>query len=360
MSDAATDLRHPMRAIVIHEFGPPDVLRLDEAPTPEPGPGDVIVAVRSVSVNRTLDLVVRAGRYPRPVKLPHVLGADPAGVVAAVGRDVRGVREGDRVATSPMLKPATATEGPVMLGLQVWGGYADYVCVPAANCHPMPAGLGFAEATVAARHGPVAFNLLREKAKLRAGETVLVMGATGGLGAAGMQVAKLMGATVIAAAGTDERAAAAMGLGADHGVNYRSGALDVAVRELTGGRGVDVLFENVGDPDLFGPALASVGRHGRIVTAGAHGGGKVLLDLSQFYLRQLSLFGSTAYSRDDVETSLAAAADGRLRALIGRTLPLADAALAHRLVAERAVTGKIILDPTRAPGEAARPEGSPP
>ncbi len=335
-----------MRACVIRAFGPPEVMRVEKVAVPMPGPGEVLIEVHAVSINRTLDLVVREGRYPRPVALPHVLGVDPSGIVVDVGKGVERPRVGDRVAVSPTLKPATQKDGPILLGLQAWGGYAEFVCVPAKNCHLMPEGLGFGEATVAARHGPVAFNLLRDRANVVPGEIVLVMGAAGGLGSAGVQVARIFGATVIAAAGSGERVAAASALGAEHGIDYRNEDLEAAVKRLTAGRGVDVVFENIGDPDLFAAAVASLARHGRLVTAGAHAGGMVQLDLRQLYLRQLSLIGSTEHTGEDVDLSLRAAADGRLTALIERTLPLSQAPAGHRLVAERKITGKIILDPT--------------
>ena len=337
-----------MRAVVMRSFGGPEVLALEMVPTPSPAAGEVVIAVGAVSVNRTLDLVVREGHYARPVTLPHVLGADPCGTIAALGDDVSGFAIGDRVATSPMIRPAMAGEGPVLLGVQVWGGYAEYVRIPAANCHRLPAGLGFAEAAVVARHAPLAFGLLRDKARLQPGETVLVMGASGGLGSAGVQIGKLMGARVIAAAGADERVAAAVALGADHGINYKRRNIEEAARELTDGRGVDVLFENLGNPDLFERGVAAMARHGRIVTAGAHAGGKIVLDLSRFYLNQLTLMGSTQQSVEDVDRALAAAAAGDLKALIDRVLPLEQAAAAHRWVGGREGTGKVVLDPAMA------------
>src|SRR5471032_1816428 len=142
-------------------------MRLEEAPTPEPGPGEVLIEVHAVSVNRTLDLVVRAGKYARPVTLPHVLGVDPSGIIVAVGAGVVARKPGDRVVTSSRLRAATATEGPQMLGVDVWGGYAEYVKVPETATHSIPDSLDFPTATVVARHAPLAFTLLRDRAKLQ-------------------------------------------------------------------------------------------------------------------------------------------------------------------------------------------------
>src|SRR2546428_429380 len=261
-----------MKAIVMREFGPPDVLRLEEIPTPVPGAGEGLIRVHAVSVKRTLDLAVRAGTYPARATLPHILGVDPSGVVAAVGDGVTARKVGDRVTTRQLVRPATATSGPMLLGVHTWGGYAEYVKVPADITHVIPDGLDFGIATVVSRHGPVALSMLRDVAKVTPGDWVLVMGASGGLGSAGIHVARDLGAKVIAAAGADERVSAAVALGADAGVNYRTENLTDAVRKITGGRGVDVVFENIADPELFATAFAALARNGRLVTAGAHGG----------------------------------------------------------------------------------------
>jgi NADPH:quinone reductase-like Zn-dependent oxidoreductase len=335
-----------MKAVVLREFGPAGVMRLEEVPDPQPGPEEVIVAVHAVSVNRTLDLTVRAGRYAKPVTLPHVLGVDPSGVIAAVGARVTTRKVGDRVSIWSHVGEIDG-QGPLMLGIHVWGGYAQYVKVPASVTYLLPDALDFATATVITRHAPIAFHLLRDHAKLKAGEWVLVMGAAGGLGNAGVQAAKFLGARVIAGAGADARVSAALALGADAGVNYRTQDLAAEVRRITGAGGVDVVFENIGDPDLFPKALASLRRRGRLVTAGGHGGGIVPLDVNRLYLNQLTIIGATGYRPDDITQSLQAAAQGRLRILVDRVLPLSRAVEAHELVESGSVLGKVVLDPTR-------------
>ena len=336
-----------MKAIVIREFGAPEVMRLEDIATPVPGPGEVLIRVHAVSVNRTLDLVVRSGKYPAQTPLPHILGVDPSGVIAAIGAGVTTRQVGDRVTTMLILRPPAAGSGPVILGVHAWGGYAEYVKVPVSCTHPVPDGVDFVTATVVARHAPTAFSLLRDAAKLRAGEWVLVMGAAGGLGSAGIQVAKYLGANVIAAAGADERVGAAIALGADAGVNYRAQDLAAAVMRITDGRGVNIVFENVGDPVLFPQAFASLARGGRLVTAGGHAGGTVPLDVNRLYQFGITVVGSPGnIAPPDLDAALQAAAEGRFRVLLDQVLPLERAVEAHRLVAERGGTGKVVLQPT--------------
>lgn len=332
-----------MKAIIMRRFGGPDVLEWADWPDPVPRPGEVLIRVHAVSVNRTLDLAVRQGTYARSVTLPHILGVDPSGEIVALGAGVTDRAVGQRVVTTAWRDQPT---GPMeMLGVGHPGGYAELVCAPAHATVPIPDGLDFASATVIARHVPQAFNLLRDRAALKPGETVLVMGAAGGLGNAGVQVANLLGGTVIAAAGSPDRVTAALAAGAAAGIDYRATDLTEEVLRLTGGRGVDVAFENIGDPVLFPKALAALARHGRLVTAGSHGGGKVELDVQRLYLYQIAVLGSLGATREDVESSLAAAADGRLTALIDRRLPLSQAAEAHRRVAAREGVGKVVLEP---------------
>jgi len=334
-----------MQAVVMRAVGGPDVLRVEAVAVPHPGPGEVLIKVEAVSVNRTLDLAVRAGTYARPAKLPHVLGTDPSGTIVALGDGVTTRKVGDRVTTSPRIKAATADAPPILLGVQIWGGYAQYMVLPAANTHLIPDGLGVVAAAVIARHAPLAFNQLQARAKVQPGEWVLVMGAAGGLGSAAVQVAKYLGARVIAAAGSEERVIAAQTLGADAVINYRAADLLAETRRITQGRGVDIVIENVGDAALFPKAFASLGRNGRLITAGAHAGGKVPLDLHHLYLNYIQIIGSPSHTDADVELSLRVAAEGRLTVLIDRELPLAEAAAAHRLVEAREGIGKIILRP---------------
>jgi NADPH:quinone reductase-like Zn-dependent oxidoreductase len=235
-----------------------------------------------------------------------------------------------------------------MLGVQCWGSYAEYLRIPASNCVPVPDELSFAHATVITRHFPLAFGEC-SLADLKQGDWALVMGAAGGLGSCLVQAAKALGAQVIAGAGADARVEAAMSLGADFGINYRREALEQEVMRLTGGRGVDAVFENIADPALWPGAFNSLARGGRLVTVGAHGGGLVTLDVRRLYQQRLQVkSGLGAERQEDLERALQLGKSGELKVLIDRIMPLQEAAAAHRLVAQNAPLGKIILAPTLA------------
>jgi NADPH:quinone reductase-like Zn-dependent oxidoreductase len=344
-----------MRAIVIEEFGGPEVMHMAEAPKPAAAPGEIVIKVHAVSVNRTLDCVVRAGKYPVTIQMPHVLGVDASGEVAEVGAGVQKLKTGDRVSTIsiiPCLNCKQCLKGleanclrSQHVGLHRWGGYAEYVAVPQRNAFKIPDNISYAQGTVITRHFPMAFNLLDSKTVIKRGEWVLVMGAAGALGSCCVQVAKMLGAKVIAAAGADERVALAFQYGADFGVNYRAQDLAGEVLRITGGEGVDVVCENIADPTLWPGAFNSLAVGGRIVTAGAHGGGNVTLDVKQLYLRRQSIIGAAGTNPPDVEKALAAAGEGKIRAIEYRAVPLREAAEAHRIVEANQITGKIILEP---------------
>ena len=344
-----------MKAIVLMEYGGPDVLRLEDVPAPRPAAGEILVRVRSVSVNRTLDCTLRAGKYPVKVAMPHVLGVDPAGEVVEVGAGVDKFKPGDRVATisiMPCLRCKQCVKGleanclaSKHIGLHRWGGYAEFVAVPERNAFRIADHLSFAEGSVITRHFPMAFNLLTSKTSVKPGEWVLVMGAAGALGSCCVQVAKMLGARVIAGAGADDRITLAKNYGADFGVNYREQNLAEEVMKLTDDNGVDVVCENIADRTLWPGAFNSLAIAGRLVTAGAHGGGIVDLDVKRLYLRRQSIHGAAGTNPQDVEKALDAARAGKIRAMNHRIMPLGAAAEAHRIVEQNEFAGKLILDP---------------
>jgi NADPH:quinone reductase len=333
-----------MKAIVIHQFGDPSVLKLEDVSQPALEAGEIAIKVRAVTVNQTLDVALRAGKYARRPPLPHVLGSDAAGEVAAVAADVKTLKVGDRVVCHPIVgrQPTGALK---LLGVDTWGTYADFVKVPANTVQIVPDALDFITAAMVGRHGPLAFTQLRDRAQVKPGEWVLVMGAAGGLGSTLVQAAKHLGARVIAAAGSDERVAAAVQLGADHGINYRSQDLTAEARRITNGAGVNVVLDNIGDPVTFPKALASLGFQGRLVTAGGHGGGNVPLDVKYLYLNVITIFGNPIDTPDNFKLALKLAAEGKLKVLIDEVLPLKDARRAHEMVEQRSGIGKVVLTP---------------
>ena len=344
-----------MKAIVLHEFGGPEVLCFEEVSIPDPLPDEVLIKVHNVSVNVTLDIAFRKGLYPVKPEFPHVMGTDAAGEVVAIGSAVTKLKPGDRVGVHTPLPseecvPGHEAEDPGrrrLVGLSIWGGYAEYASIPASNVFAIPDNIPYPEATVIMRHLPTARHLLHAKGRLKEGEWVLVMGATGGLASCCVQVAKLMGAKVIAAAGSDERVQRAQNdFGAHYGVNYRSQDLATEVLKITNGHGADVVAENIGDPELWIGATDSLAELGRLVTAGAHAGGEVKLNLANLYRKRQTIYGNPTCDFADIDWAMAAAEQGTIRApIIDRILPLHEAAEAHRLVEQRVPVGKVLLDP---------------
>jgi NADPH:quinone reductase-like Zn-dependent oxidoreductase len=331
-----------MKAMVIRKFGGPDVLTLEDVAQPVPEAGEIVIKVAAATVNQTLDVALRAGKYARRPPLPHVVGSDAAGEVAAVALDVKTLKVGDRVVCHPIVG-RQPNGGPRLLGVDTWGTYAEFVKVPAGTVQIVPDALDFVTAAVVGRHGPLAFTQLRDRAQVKPGEWVLVMGAAGGLGSAIVQAAKYLGARVIAAAGSDARVKAALDLGADEGVNYRSKDLTAEARRITGGAGVNVVLDNIGDPETFPKALASLGFMGRLVTAGGHGGGNVPLDVKYLYLNVITIFGNPIDTPDNFRLALSVAAEGKLKVLIDQVLPLEEARKAHEIVETRSGIGKVVL-----------------
>ena len=330
-----------MKAMIYREFGPPEVMHYEDLPDPVPGPGEIAIEVHACSVNRVLDVAVRAGKQPqRNVQLPHVGGVDPVGVVTAVGEGVGDRKPGDHVAVFQGLGPRR------MFGIHCWGGYAQRTKAPAFATCVVPKGVSFADACVLARHAPVAQNLMVRLGKLQPGEWVLVMGASGNLGSIGIQLAKNLGAKVIACAGSGYRAKIGLELGADHAIDYKTHDLTKEIMRLTEGHGVDMVYDNIANPESTSKAIDAMAEHGRLVTAGAHGGPIVPVDFFHLYDRSIAIMGSPRSNREDAMPALEAAAQGKMRVLIERVMPLAEAVEAHRMVESSPATGKIILDPT--------------
>jgi NADPH:quinone reductase len=344
-----------MKAIAIHEYGSPDVLRYEEWPDPAPRVGEIRIKVHAATVNRVLDVSLRAGKeMARGAALPLIPGVDCAGIVDAVGPQVSRWKVGDRVAAAGFMPLELCAEdgkgytGPTgMMGIKRPGGFAERVTVPACAAVVVPKGLDFHRAAVVLRHVPTAWNLLVHVAALKADETVLMMGAGGNLGTIGIQIAKnVIGARVIAAAGSNARVALGQKLGADFGINYTTQNIFAEVMKITDGKGVNVLYDNVANPQVLPQAFRAIGVNGRLVTAGAHAGPNVSIDFSHLYHKRITIKGMPGYRVSDLPDCLAAAAEGKVVPHIACVLPLSRAAEAHRMVESNEGQGKIVLDPT--------------
>lgn len=341
---------------MIRSFGGPEVLEYTDWPDPSPGPGEVLIEVRAVSVGRTLDVEVRRRGADFQVELPRVLGSDPAGVVVAVGEEVTGFGVGDRVAATSTLfcgECGFCREGRTnacihhrALGVHLDGGAAQLCAVPEASVVRIPNHVSFEQAATMAVNYPMAWNLLAEAGRLAPGDEVLVMGAGGGLGIAGILVAQALRARVIAAAGSRWKLERCRELfGVEALVDYSEPGWSQRVRELTrDGRGVSVVFENISDPALFDESLASLREYGRLVTCGAHGGGRVEVDMRLLYRRHLSIHGERGASAATIRETWRAVAERRLQPPpVLHRYPLADAAAAHEAAAGREIFGRAVL-----------------
>ena len=342
-----------MNCIVVREHGGFDRLLHEERPVPAPAPGQVLVRTRAIGLNH-LDTWVRRGVPGHTFPLPIVPGSDAAGVIAGLGAGVQGLREGDEVVVLPGVSCGTCEaclsgvdqlcRNYHILGESCDGTSAQYFCVPAANVAAKPAGLSFVEGAAISLVFLTAWNMLVRRAELRAGETVLVHAGLSGVGAAAVQIARLLGAQVIATAGGPEKCARVAALGAHHVIDYRSADFAAEVRRITGKAGVQVVFEHVGEATFAG-SLKCLQRGGRLVTCGATTGGNVPLSLHAVFFKSLSILGSTMGSKGDLRTILRLFEQGALRPVVDRTLPMAEVASAHRMLEERAALGKVVLVP---------------
>ena len=342
-----------MKAVVFDRTGGPEVLEYREVPDPVCGPDDVIVNVRACGINH-LDLWVRRGLKGISPQIPHILGNDIVGTIASVGADVRDWREGDAVLVLPTLScgacDACANGDDNLcrqydvLGRARNGGYAEQVAVPAVNLLPYPANLDWAQAAAIPLVFLTAWHMLVGRAKLRAGEDVLVIGAGSGVGSAAIQIARLIGARVIATAGSAAKLERARALGAHETIDHAREDIASRARELTGKKGVDVVFEHVGGA-VFERGVAALAKNGRLVTCGATIGAQVTLDVNLLFGRHLTLMGSWMGRRDELSAVLEHVRSGALVPVVDQVLPLAEARRAHERIEAREHFGKVVLVP---------------
>lgn len=338
-----------MKAVQVDQYGGPEVLIYREIPTPDPGPEQILIKVDSAAVNYA-DVLRRGNAiYPFPTPLPFTPGSEVAGTVETLGEGVEG--------------PPARTPVFALVGNDGSTGYAQYALANAAGVIPIPPGLGADEAAALVVAGSAAALILKESAGLQAGESVLIEGAAGGVGSYAVQIAKLMGAgSVIAAAGTPAKRESALALGADHVVDYTERGWPERVRELTGGRGVDVVLEMAGGR-TFTESLGCLAPFGRSVVYGMAGGEPLQMDretVERFFYDpspngSLVVFNLGLWFGLRPERAVAAlqeligwVAAGQVKVQIGQVLPLAQAAEAHRLLESRRTSGKLVLKPWQA------------
>jgi NADPH:quinone reductase-like Zn-dependent oxidoreductase len=338
-----------MNAIRFHEHGGPEVLRYEQVPEPEVGLGEALVRVRACALNH-LDLWQRRGIERVKIPLPHVSGSDVAGeLVAAVGE----LPAGRRVMVQPGLscgRCAACLAGRDnecarydILGYRTDGGYAHFVRVPQRNLVPIPDHVGFVEAAAFPLTFVTAWHMLVTRAAVRPGEDVLILAAGSGVGQAAIQVALLHGARVFVTAGSDEKLDRARQMGASAGINHRTADFAEEIKKLTDGRGVDIVLEHVGQA-TWDKSMRCLAPGGRLVTCGATSGHDAGIDLRFLFSRQLSLLGSFMGTKSELLTAARSFFTGRLRPVVDRTFPLADAAAAQKRLEEGAHFGKIVLE----------------
>ena len=340
-----------MKAVRIHEFGGPEVLRYEEVPDPQPRKDEVLVRVKACAMNH-LDLWVRKG-LPG-VKLPHILGSDIAGEVVEVGDYVTSVKPGQRVLLAPMHfcnQCAKCTAGLqnqcrefTVLGNLVDGGNCELIATPEVNVIPIPDSLSLDQAASVPLVFLTAWHMVVGRAGVKPGQTVLVLGANSGVGIAGIQIAKFFNCRVITTAGDDRKIARARELGADHVINHYQQKISEEVRKITDKEGVDIVMEHVG-PATWDESIRALKPAGTLVTCGATTGPKVKIDLRFVYSRQLSVLGSYMGTMGELHEVLKHVFSGKLKPVVDQTFPLREARAAHEHMEKSQMFGKIVLNP---------------
>jgi len=343
-----------MRAAVLRSFGGPDGISVESWPDPVPAADEVLVRVRAVAVNRTDVYAMTRTNIGRRVELPHVGGVDPAGEVVGLGSAATEWSVGDRVVARPMIPcqgcrfchsgPESMCERPAYIGIHRPGGFAELVALPARALYEIPPDVSFEQASAMAHSVPIAVHLLRTVGGVGPADTVLVVGAGGGLGVACLQVARVLGARVIAAVGDQGKVSASIAAGADEALTYEP--LDTfpdRIRSLSRNTGPTVLVDNIGDGRLWAALVASLDRGGRIVSCGSHAGGLVELDLNLFYRQQLSLLSTAGTSDEEFRDALRLVAEGHVRPIIHEVFPLDGIRAAFQVMLDRGNVGKLVI-----------------
>jgi NADPH:quinone reductase-like Zn-dependent oxidoreductase len=342
-----------MKAARIHAHGGPEVLRVEDVPVPEVGPGEVLVRVLGVSLNH-LDLWVRRGMPGFPVAFPRILGCDGTGEVVALGAGASGLRVGQRVVIEPGYTTGPSPEvergdDHLAADYSIRGEHSDgldreYVALDARYLLPLPDGVDPVQAAAVPLVFVTAWGLVVTRGQVRAGETVLVLGGASGVGSAAIQIARWRGARVLATAGSEDKLRLCRELGAEAALDHRDPAWGKQVKKLTDGRGADLVVEHVG-PATWKTSMAVLARNGRLVTCGGTTGPTVELALPHLFIKNQSVLGSTMGPRSAYPEIFREVARGALRPVVDRVLPLSAVREAHELLERRAVVGKIVLVP---------------
>ena len=326
-----------MRAVRIHEDGGPEVLVLEEAPDPAPGPGEVLVRLRASALNH-LDVWIRKGLPSVPK--PRILGADGAGVVEALGDGVSGFEPGQRIVLNPGIEVGGGRIH--VIGEHGDGTNAELIAVPATNVHPIPDGLSFEEAAAFPLVFETAYRMLVTRAGLREGEWVLAWGIGGGVSTATLAIGKALGANVMVTSSSEAKLERARELGADATVNHATGDVKEAVKEATGGRGADIVVETVGEA-TWATSLQVAAPGGRITVCGATSGPNPPAALHRVWWKQLSILGSTMGTGEDFAGAFELVTSGRARPVVDTVLPLEEIRAAHERLEAGEQLGKIVL-----------------
>jgi len=342
-----------MKAVRFHEHGGPEVLRYEDAPDPVAGPGEVLVRVRACALNY-LDIWERRGLPRVTFPMPHISGSDVAGEIVATPIDAPGLSAGTRVMLQPGISCGRCIEclsgrdnqcaNYESLGYRNHpGGYAEYITVPIQNVIPIPDSIDFTRAAAFPLTFLTAWHMLVTRAGLQRGNDVLVLAAGSGVGQAAIQIANLQGARVFATAGSEEKLERARKLGVHAAINHHTADVAAEVLRLTGRRGVDVVFEHVGEA-TWSKSMRSLARGGRLVTCGATTGAQVGLDVQALFAKQLSVLGSYVGTKGELLQIAPLFFAGKLDPVIDRTFPLAQAAEAQRRLESSEHFGKIVLE----------------
>jgi len=340
-----------MKAAVITEHGELDKVSVAEAAKPMPGPREVLIQVKSAALNH-LDIWVRKGRPGVTMSMPHILGSDASGVIIKIGGKTSGFAVGDEVIINPGLScgrceycargEQSECSSFGIVGMNRPGTFAEYVAVPATNVYRKPTHLSFDEAAALPLAYVTAWRMLMTRAGLKPGQTLLIHGIGGGAALAALQLAKLAGSDVIATSSSDEKLGWAEQIGAKHIINYKRQDVAICVKELTSGRGVDVVVDTVGMA-TWPIDFACVRRGGKIVICGVTSGPKAETNLQALYWNQLTVYGSTMGSDDDFRAMVAAVSSAKLKPVIDSVFPLAEVDKAMSKMEAGTQFGKIVL-----------------